>query len=62
LFSEDKEIVVFRSPGEAETKIAYYLQREEERMRITERLKEKIMGNYLLEHTVAKINELLLKL
>ena len=62
LFSEDKEIVVFRSPGEADTKISYYLQREEERMRITERLREKIMADYLLEHTVAKINELLLKL
>ena len=62
LFSEDKEIVVFRSPGEADTKISYYLQREEERMRITERLREKIMGNYLLEHTVGRINELLLKL
>jgi hypothetical protein len=62
LFTEDKEIVVFRSPGEADTKISYYLQREEERMRITERLREKIVGNYLLEHTVAKINELLLKL
>lgn len=62
LFDEDREIVVFRSPGEADTKISYYLQREEERMRLTERLRDKIMGNYLLEHTVAKMNELLLKL
>ena len=62
LFSEDREIVVFRSPGEADTKISHYLQRDEERMRITERLRDKIMGNHLLEHTVAKINELLLKL
>lgn len=62
LFNEDREIVVFRSPGEADTKISYYLQRDEERMRLTERLRDKIMGNYLLEHTVAKMNELLLKL
>jgi len=62
LFNEDREIVVFRSPGEADTKISHYLQRDEERMRIIERLRDKIMGNYLLEHTVAKINELLLKL
>ena len=62
LFVEDKEIVVFRSPGEADTKISYYLQREEERMRITDRLREKIMGNYLLEHTVGRLNELLLRI
>ena len=62
LFKEDREIVVFKSPGEADTKISYYLQRDEERMRLTERLRDKIMGNYLLEYTVAKMNELLLKL
>lgn len=62
LFNEDREIVVFRSPGEADTKISYYLQREEERMRITDRLREKIMGNYLLEHTVGRLNELLLRI
>jgi len=62
LFEEDKEIVVFRSPAEAQAKMEYYLDREDERMQLTERLRQKIVENYLLEHTVGRLNELLLRL
>jgi len=61
-FQEDKEIVTFRSPEEAQGKIDYFLERKDERHEITARLREKIMKKHLLKDTVARVNELMQKL
>lgn len=60
LYEIGKEIVVYKTIGEAIEKIEYYLGHDEERMRIAEAGYLRAKNNYLLEHSFKLIkNEIL---